>query len=434
MNQIDNYIYDLDDDNVDNVNLPKIQKTSSALSISELTDELTISGTCMTDFNRVSRSTQTTINEIVDLKNVKTEYKNLNRNLKTVYGAITMGYNKKVNESVLELHNSIIQQLLQIEKAYKQNVNTIRQAYHTELINFKIQFKNRQDESLKSAHDKQLTKILSEKQFYIDENAKLKKLVNDQSSKIFRLKYILVQKYPGKVKQLFSDKNNDINDILDPRDLQVESAMQHLQIEKLKKDNEIRILKKKLIKMNKELNSKLEDESEFISIAKHKNIINKMQEEFEVNKSKIEQEKNREIERLYVESKKLKSIYEAQLLSLRKMQNKTNIGHVLERQNKILELSRMFLPRIVNQNPTLSSSQIDTKDEDNSIYNSNSNIFKKNDNIDESVNNTILTKINKNIYIMEKENSILLKSSNNKNISVRPFSSYFPSEFVRKKK
>jgi len=56
-----------------------------------------------------------------------------------------MGYNKKVNESVLELHNSIIQQLLQIEKAYKQNVNTIRQAYHTELINFKIQFKNRQD-------------------------------------------------------------------------------------------------------------------------------------------------------------------------------------------------------------------------------------------------------------------------------------------------
>jgi len=69
----------LDDDNVDNVNLPKIQKTSSALSISELTDELTISGTCMTDFNRVSRSTQTTINEIVDLKNVKTEYKNLNR-------------------------------------------------------------------------------------------------------------------------------------------------------------------------------------------------------------------------------------------------------------------------------------------------------------------------------------------------------------------
>ena len=245
--------------------------------------------------------------------------------------------------------------------------------------------------------------------------------------------------------------------------------------------------------MNKELNSKLEDESEFISIAKHKNIINKMQEEFEVNKSKIEQEKNREIERLYVESKKLKSIYEAQLLSLRKMQNKTNIGHVLERQNKILELSRMFLPRIVNQNPTLSSSQIDTKDEDNSIYksrknskinlinqnsieklnfhnmsnetgntnlmynidnnslsnknrknsltndnilknSSNSNIFKKNDNIDESVNNTILTKINKNIYIMEKENSILLKSSNNKNISVRPFSSYFPSEFVRKKK
>jgi len=46
-----------------------------------------------------------------------------------------------------ELHHTIIQQLLQIEKAYKHNLNTIRRAYHTELNNFKIQFKNYKDVS-----------------------------------------------------------------------------------------------------------------------------------------------------------------------------------------------------------------------------------------------------------------------------------------------
>lgn len=58
---------------------------------------------------------------------------------------IKVGYNKKVNDSVNELHRTIIQQLLQIEKAYKVNLNAIRQAYHTELNNFKIQFKNYRD-------------------------------------------------------------------------------------------------------------------------------------------------------------------------------------------------------------------------------------------------------------------------------------------------
>jgi len=45
----------------------------------------------------------------------------------------------------------------------------------------------------------------------------LKKIVNEQNNKLFRLKYILVQKYPAKVKQLFSEKDADLtvrNDML----------------------------------------------------------------------------------------------------------------------------------------------------------------------------------------------------------------------------
>eukprot|EP00833_Pecoramyces_ruminatium_P005802 jgi/Orpsp1_1/1179834/evm.model.c7180000070977.1 len=427
MNEIDDYIYDLENENITKTQ----ERSNSFLSLGELANELTVSCTYVNDFNRVTRSTQTTINEITDLKNVQTIYKNINKNLKTVYNAIKVNYNKKINDSVQELHNNIIQQLLQIEKSYKQNLNIIRQAYHTELVNFKIQYKNYQNETLKTEHDKQLLKIINEKNYYADETVKMKKIINELNNKLFRLKYILVQKYPAKVKQLFSEKNTDLNDILDPRDLQIESAMQHLQVDKLKKDNEIRNLKKKLNKVKNDLNKKLEDETEYITVEKHKAIVKELREDLELSKHLMEKEKDKEINRLFVESKKLKSIYEAQLLSMRKMQNKTNIGHVLERQSKILELSRIFFPRIINQNSALSSSQIDIKDEnstntttlskknsknnllnENKIENnSNLNLSKKtsknnliNDNKLENIPNSSLSKKNSVIYDNKLEN------------------------------
>eukprot|EP00833_Pecoramyces_ruminatium_P012790 jgi/Orpsp1_1/1186822/evm.model.d7180000053524.1 len=207
MNEIDDYIYDLENENITKTQ----ERSNSFLSLGELANELTVSCTYVNDFNRVTRSTQTTINEITDLKNVQTIYKNINKNLKTVYNAIKVNYNKKINDSVQELHNNIIQQLLQIEKSYKQNLNIIRQAYHTELVNFKIQYKNYQNETLKTEHDKQLLKIINEKNYYADETVKMKKIINELNNKLFRLKYILVQKYPAKVKQLFSEKNTDLN-------------------------------------------------------------------------------------------------------------------------------------------------------------------------------------------------------------------------------
>ncbi|ORY87287.1 hypothetical protein LY90DRAFT_1511 [Neocallimastix californiae] len=133
MDPEDNYTYELDEADVINDDLSKsFHSSNSSISLTELANELTISNTCVTDINRISRPTQTTDNEFADIKN----------NLKTVYNEIRLGYNKKVNDSVQELHNTIIQQFLQIEKSYKQNLSTIRQAYHTELENFKAQFKN----------------------------------------------------------------------------------------------------------------------------------------------------------------------------------------------------------------------------------------------------------------------------------------------------
>ncbi|ORX79591.1 hypothetical protein BCR32DRAFT_269369 [Anaeromyces robustus] len=409
-------LINIDDNTISEDDINKTKTSSiSTLSLYDLVDELTISCTCVHDANHVSRPTQTTSNEIIDLKNVTTIYKNLNKNLQTVYNVIKVGYNKKINDSVEELHQTILQQLIQIEKAYKHNINTIRQAYHSELTNFIAKYKNYKDETLKNEHDQQLRKIINEKNYYADETVRLKRIINDQNNKLFRLKYILVQKYPAKVKQLFSEKNTELNDILDPRDFQIESAMQHLQIDKMKKENEIRNLKKKLNKVKNDLTKKLEDETEYITVEKHKRIVKEVQEDYELSMSLLEKEKDKEINRLYSESKKLKSIYEAQLLSLRKLQNKTNYNQVLERQNKILELSKIFFPKITRQSSTIST-----------ISTSQINI-----------NNSNISKINKsNSLLMEKKQDSSLLSNNDissGNKSVRPFTSYFPSEYVRKK-
>ncbi|ORX56611.1 hypothetical protein BCR36DRAFT_409805 [Piromyces finnis] len=406
----------------------ELKKSDSDLSIYDI-EELTISSTLVSN-NRISRSTQTINNDIIDIKNIEALYKNLNKNIKTAYNVIKIGYSKKVNDSVNELHRTIIQQLLQIEKAYKLNINTIRQAYHTELNNFKIQFKNYRNETIKSEHDKELTKIINEKNYYAEETVRLKKIINDQNNKLFRLKYILVQKYPAKVKQLFSEKDADLSDILDPRDVQIESAMQHLQIDKMKKENEIRNLKKKLVKVKNDLCKKYEDETEYIPIEKHNKIIKEIQEDYELSISLLEKKKDKEINRLYNDSKKLKSIYEAQLLSIRKLQQKSNYNQVMERQNKILELSKFYFPKITKQSLNVSNGQIDAKED-------------KNPNNNESNNNDLNNSVLKNSSLLKnnliqgilKDNPKLIFSNNDliSNKPTRPFTSYFPSEYVRKK-
>jgi hypothetical protein len=292
MDPEDNYTYELDEADVINDDLSKsFHSSNSSISLTELANELTISNTCVTDINRISRPTQTTDNEFADIKNVETIFKNLNKNLKTVYNEIRLGYNKKVNDSVQELHNTIIQQFLQIEKSYKQNLSTIRQAYHTELENFKAQFKNDRNEEFKIKRDKQFVKIENEKNYFAKEIDRLRKIINKQNNNIFRLKYILVQKNPGKVKRLFSEKNVELNDILDPKDIQLESAMQHLQVENLRKDNEIINLKKKMAKLKKEINKMVESETEYIAIEKHKRIIKELKEDYEMSRSSLEKEK-----------------------------------------------------------------------------------------------------------------------------------------------
>jgi len=205
---------------------------------------------------------------------------------------------------------------------------------------------------------------------------------------------------------------------LDPRDLQIESAMQHLQVDKMKKENEIRNLKKKLNKVKNDLSKKLEDETEYITVEKHNRIVKEIQEDYELSMSLLEKEKDKEINRLYNNSKKLKSIYEAQLLSIRKLQQKTNYNQVLERQSKILELSKVFFPKITRQSSNVIS-QTEMKDDKNiDINDNNSSIIN---------NNTLLQE---NTKLLSNVNDI----SNNKNDKItRPFTSYFPSEYVRKK-
>jgi len=210
---------------------------------------------------------------------------------------------------------------------------------------------------------------------------------------------------------------------LDPRDVQIESAMQHLQIDKMKKENEIRNLKKKLNKVKSDLSKKLEDETEYITIEKHNKTIKEIQEDNELNMSLLEKEKNKEINRLYNDSKKLKSIYEAQLLSLRKLQNKTNYKQLLERQNKILELSKVFFPRIISTTSNSNSQMNIKEDMMKNIDNANSN---NNDDYDNSSSDLIKES--------QLDNSNSLASSIDLNYeNLRPFTSYFPSEYVRKK-
>jgi len=67
--------------------------------------------------------------------------------------------------------------------------------------------------------------------------------------------------------------------------------MQHLQVENLRKDNEIINLKKKMAKLKKEINKMVESETEYIAIEKHKRIIKELKEDYEMSRSSLEKEK-----------------------------------------------------------------------------------------------------------------------------------------------
>jgi len=63
-----------------NINIADVyKKNGSYLSMYDLANDLTISCTNVIDRNHVTRSTQTEIHEIADLKNVKNMYKDLNK-------------------------------------------------------------------------------------------------------------------------------------------------------------------------------------------------------------------------------------------------------------------------------------------------------------------------------------------------------------------
>jgi len=203
--------------------------------------------------------------------------------------------------------------------------------------------------------------------------------------------------------------------------------MQHLQVDKMKKENEIRNLKKKLNKVKNDLSKKLEDETEYITVEKHNRIVKEIQDDLELSMSLLEKEKDKEIDRLYNDSKKLKSMYEAQLLSLRKLQNKSNYNKILERQSKILELSKVFFPKITHQSSTMFNSQTDIKNEmvKNNTDNNNSKTIGNNN---RSRSNS---KLPNNNTLKENQNNNSNNELNYENL--RPFTSYFPSEYVRKK-
>ncbi|OUM63298.1 hypothetical protein PIROE2DRAFT_61369 [Piromyces sp. E2] len=308
--------------------------------------------------------------------------------------------NLKKEDSDLSIYNIVEELTISSTMILDNRITRSTQTINHEVADLKsveTLYNNLNKETLRNEHDKELTKIINEKNYYADETVRLKKIINDQNNKLFRLKYILVQKYPAKVKQLFSEKDADLNDILDPRDVQIESAMQHLQIDKMKKENEIRNLKKKLNKVKNDLSKKLEDETEYITVEKHKRIIKEIQEDYELSMSLLEKEKNKEINRLYTNSKKLKSIYEAQLLSLRKLQQKTNYNQVLERQNKILELSKVFFPKITRQSSNVINNQTETKEDKNTKngnINDNTNPLQVSNNISLQENNRPLYTVN----------------------------------------